>query len=163
MGRSDWRPLRGIRQRRLSMTRLQAHHAAQWLARAARAYVPLQPDDGHTNLGWSNTFDGFATHLMQGGTCLSLKIADLTLVLHSDERTIQSFSLDGRTDAQARQWLGEQLGARGLDARALDASSLRTQSPKAAPMASRMWQMPWSSLLPGSPTPNIRLSASKDK
>jgi hypothetical protein len=60
---------------------------------------------------------------MQGGTCLSLKIADLTLVLHSDERTIQSFSLDGRTDAQARQWLGEQLGARGLDARALDASS----------------------------------------
>jgi hypothetical protein len=123
MGRSDWRPLRGIDQRRLSMARLQAHHAAQWLARAARAYVPPQPDDGHTNLGWSNTFDGFATHLMQGGTCLSLKIADLTLVLHSDERTIQSFSLDGRTDAQARQWLGEQLGARGLDARALDASS----------------------------------------
>ena len=52
-----------------------------------------------------------------------MKIADLTLVLHSDERTIQSFSLDGRTDAQAREWLGEQLGARGLDARALDASS----------------------------------------
>jgi hypothetical protein len=43
--------------------------------------------------------------------------------LHSDERTIQSFSLDGRTDAQARQWLGEQLGARGLDAHALDAPS----------------------------------------
>ena len=98
MGRSHWRPLRGIDQRRLSMARLQAHYAAQWLARAARAYVPPQPDDGHTNLGWSNTFDGFATHLMQGGTCLSLKIADLTLVLHSDERTIQSFSLDGRTD-----------------------------------------------------------------
>jgi hypothetical protein len=56
------------------MARLQAHHAAQWLARAARAYVPPQPDDG-------------------------------------------------RTDAQARQWLGEHLGARGLDARALDASS----------------------------------------
>jgi hypothetical protein len=123
MGRSHWRPLRGIDQRRLSMARLQAHYAAQWLARAARAYVPPQPDDGHTNLGWSNTFDGFATHLMQGGTCLSLKIADLTLVLYSDERTIQTFSLDGRTDAQARQWLGEQLGARGLDARALDASS----------------------------------------
>jgi hypothetical protein len=122
MGRSDWRPLRGIDQRRLSMARLQAHHAAQWLARAARAYVPPQPDD-HTNLGWSNTFDGFTTHLMQGGMCLSLKIADLTLVLHCGERTIQSFSLDGRTDAQARQWLGEQLGARGLDARALDAPS----------------------------------------
>ena len=84
-----------------------------------------RPDDGHTNLGWDDTLDGFTTHRMQGGMCLSLKIADLTLVLHSDERTrtIQSFSLAGRTDAPARQWLGEQLGARGLDARALDASS----------------------------------------
>jgi Family of unknown function (DUF5996) len=125
MGGSDWRPLRGIDQRRLSMARLQAHHAAQWLARAARAYVPPQPDDGHTNLGWNNTFDGFTTHLMQGGVCLSLKIADLTLVLHGNERTArtESFSLNNRTDAQARQWLGEQLGARGLDARALDAPS----------------------------------------
>ena len=125
MGRSDWRPLRGIDQRRLSMARLQAHYAAQWLARAARAYVPPQPDDGHTNLGWNNTFDGFATHLMQGGVCLSLKIPDLTLVLHGNERTARTefFSLNNRTDAQARQWLGEQLGARGLDARALDAPS----------------------------------------
>jgi len=24
---------------------LQAHHAVQWLARSARAYVPPQPDD----------------------------------------------------------------------------------------------------------------------
>ena len=123
MGRSDWRPLRGIDQRRLSMARLQAHHAAQWLARTARAYVPPQPDDGHTNLGWDDTFDGFTTHRLKDGMCLSLKIADLTLVLHSDERTIQSFSLNGRTDAQARQWLGEQLGARGLDTHALDAPS----------------------------------------
>ena len=123
MGSSVWRPLRAIDQRRLSMARQQAHHAAQWLARAARAYVPPQPDDGHTNFSWDDTLDGFTTHLMQGGVCLSLKIAGLTLVLHCDERTIQSFSLVRRIDAQARQWLGEQLGARGLDARALDAPS----------------------------------------
>ena len=124
MGGSDWRPLRGIDQRRLSMARLQAHHAVQWLARTARAYVPPQPDDGHMNFGWNDALDGFATHRMQGGMCLSLKIACLTLVLHCDESTIQSFSLDRRTDAQARQWLGEQVGARGLDAHALDAPSL---------------------------------------
>ena len=87
MGRSDWRPLRGIDQRRLSMARLQAHYAVQWLARAARAYVPPQPDDGHTNLGWDDTFGGFTTHRMKDGTRLSLKIADLTLVLHGGERT----------------------------------------------------------------------------
>ena len=95
---SDWRPLRAIDQRRLSTVRLQSHHAAQWLARAARAYVPPQPDDGHTNLGWDDTLDGFTTHRMQGGMFLSLKIADLTLVLHGNESTIQSFSLDGRTE-----------------------------------------------------------------
>jgi len=125
MGGSDWRQLRGTDQHRLSLARLQSHHAAQWLARAARAYVPPQPDDGHTNLGWNDAFGGFTTHLLNTGVRLSLKVADITLVLHGDERTapIQSFSLDGRTDAEARKWLGEQLSARGLDAHALDALS----------------------------------------
>lgn len=125
MGGPEWQPLRGIDQRRLSAARLQAHHAVQWLARAARAYVPPQPDDSHTNLGWGDTFGGFTTHRLKNGLHLSLKIADLTLVLRGDERAarIQSFSLDGRTDAQVRQWLGKQLGVRGLDAQALDAPS----------------------------------------
>ncbi len=38
--------------------RLQAHYAAQWLARAARAYIPPRPHDGHTNLGWDDAFGG---------------------------------------------------------------------------------------------------------
>ena len=45
---AEWRPLHAIDTARLSEARLQAHYAAQWLARAARAYVPPQPDDGHT-------------------------------------------------------------------------------------------------------------------
>ena len=122
---SDWMPLRGIDQGRLSEARLQAHYAVQWLGRAARAYVPPQPDDEHTNLGWDGALDGFTTHPLKDGAWLSLKITDLTLALHVGEgRTqVQSFSLDGRSDAQARQWLSEQLGARGLDAHALDAPS----------------------------------------
>lgn len=125
MGETDWRLLRDIDQHRLSLARLQAHHAAQWLARAARAYVPSQPDDGHTNFGWNDTFGGFTTHRLKDGERLSMRIAGLTLVLRGDERTasIETFSLDGRTDAQARQWLGEQLRARSLDVHALDAPS----------------------------------------
>jgi Family of unknown function (DUF5996) len=125
IGGSDWRPLRGVDQRRLSVARLQAHHAVQWLARAARAYVPPRPDDSHTNLGWDDTLDGFTTHQLKNGMHLSLEIAGLTLVLHDDEKTAhtESFFLNGSTDVQARQWLGEQLGARGLDAQALDAPS----------------------------------------
>src|ERR1700730_6412422 len=122
---SDWMPLRGIDQRRLSDARLQAHYAVQWLVRFARAYVPAQPDDGHTNLGWDSALGGFTTHPLKDGTWLSLKITDLTLALHiGDGRThLQSFSLDGCRDAQARRWLGEQLVARGLEAHALDAPS----------------------------------------
>jgi len=122
---SDWVPLRRIDQRRLSEARLQAHYAVQWLGRAARAYVPPQPDDEHTNLGWDGALGGFITHPLKDGAWLSLKITDLTLALHASEgsRHVQSFSLDGRSDAQARQWLSEQLGARGLDAYALDAPS----------------------------------------
>ncbi|MGQ0444380.1 MAG: DUF5996 family protein [Beijerinckiaceae bacterium] len=125
MGGSDWRPLRGIDQRRLSVARRQAHHAVQWLARAARAYVPPRPDDSHTNLDWDDPLDGFTTHRLKNGTRLSLKIAGLTLVLHDDEKTarIESFALNGSTDAQARQWLGEQFRASGLDPQALDAPS----------------------------------------
>jgi hypothetical protein len=37
---AEWRPLHAIDTARLSEARLQAHYAAQWLARAARAYVP---------------------------------------------------------------------------------------------------------------------------
>src|SRR6202035_5373134 len=112
MGGSDWRPLRGIDQRRLSVARLQVHHAVQWLARAARAYVPPQPDDSHTNLGWDSTLGGFTTHPLKDGALLSLKITDLTLGLRDGEASehVQYFSLDGRPVAQARQWLSEQIG-----------------------------------------------------
>ena len=122
---ADWMPLRGVDQRRLSEVRLQAHYAVQWLGRAARAYVPPQPDDEHTSLGWDGALGGLTTHPLKDGVWLSLKITDLTLALHVAERRthVQSFSLDSRSDAQARQWLSEQLGARGLDAHALDAPS----------------------------------------
>ncbi len=121
---SDWMPLRGVDPRRLSEARLQAHYAVQWLARFARGYVSPQPEDGHTNLGWDGAL-GFASQPAPEGTWLSLRVSDLTLVLHPGSGNDQdlSVSLAGRTDADVRRWLGERLGARGLDAGALDAPS----------------------------------------
>ena len=121
-GGSHWVQLRGVDRRRLNEARLQAHHAIQWLARAARAYVPPQPDDGHTGLGWDPALGGFTTHPLKDGSWLSLKLIDLTLALHGGEAgaPVQFFSLHGRADTLVRQWLGEQLGARGFDANALD-------------------------------------------
>jgi hypothetical protein len=119
-----WFPLSGIDPRRLTEARLQAHHAVQWLARAARAYVPPQPDDGHTSLGWDRPLGGFATHPLADGARLSLRLTDLTLGLHAGAAGDAAlFSLEGRRDADARQWLGGELAARGFDAAALDAPS----------------------------------------
>ena len=120
---SAWRPLLGVDPPRLSEARLQAHHAIQWLARTARAYLPPQPDDGHTNLRWDDAENGFTTHAMHDGTRLCLNLGSLTLVLHCRGNNALQFPLDGHTDRQARQWLGEVLGARGLDANLLDAPS----------------------------------------
>ena len=122
MARAVWRPIRGVDLGRLREARLEAHHAVQWLARAARAFVPPQPDDSHTNLGWDDALDGFTTHPLPGDLRLGLYMPPLTLVLMGTSAQ-QRFALDGRSDADARRWLGERLAAHGFDARALDAKA----------------------------------------
>ena len=96
----------------LHAARLQAHYAAQWLARAARAYVPERPHDGHTNLGWDAIFGGFATHPLPDGSRLGLRIADLTLAFLDVHP--HALPLDGRADAEVRTWLGGHVAARNL-------------------------------------------------
>jgi len=120
-----WRPVRGIDKAKLGEARLQAHYAAQWLARSARAYIAPQPDDGHTSLNFVAAPDGFTTQAWRDGLRLGLQLQTLTLALHEGDTAtpVSSFALSGHSDAQARQWLGEQLDRRNLDARALDAAS----------------------------------------
>jgi len=120
MAGTSWRLVRGVDFGRLREARLQAHHALQWLARAARAFVPPEPDDTHTNLDWDDALDGFVTHPLDDDLHLGLRITDLTLVLMSASVQV-SFTLDGRTDAEARLRLGDLLAAHDLDPARLDA------------------------------------------
>src|SRR4051812_28235146 len=108
---SHWRPLGRVDFARLHEARIPAHYAVQWLARAARAYIPPRPDDGHTSLGWDNAFDGFTTHRLTDGTRLGLRVSNLTLALLQGEQIAQSFPLNGRSEAEAREWLGGQMQA----------------------------------------------------
>ena len=119
----QWRPLRDIDRGQLREARLQAHYAVQWLARAARAYIPPQMADIHTSLRWDHTFDCFMTRPFRDRSRLSLQIINLTLTLHGADGSSQPLPLNGRADTEARQWLGERLAARGLDPQALDAPS----------------------------------------
>jgi hypothetical protein len=119
MTNSIWQPVPRANFMFLRAARLQAHTAAQWLARASRAYVPAQADDRHTSFGWDDAFGGLTTHPLPDGSRLGLRIADLTLAfldVHPRE-----LALDGRADAEVRAWLGARLASAGLDAGKLDA------------------------------------------
>jgi hypothetical protein len=119
---APWRKAEGVDRSALREARLQAHYAVQWLARAARAFVPPASDDRHTNLGWDDGITGLTTHPLAQGTVLGLSISDLTLVLRDGPAT-QASRLEGRRDDEIPQWLGRNLSAKGLDADALDAPS----------------------------------------
>jgi len=110
-GRTSWRNLHDIDKARVSEARLQAHYAVQWLARAARAYIPPQPDDGHTSLIWDRVIDGLKTQPLKNGARLSLQIGNLTLALSDGDGPAgtPSIFLSGRTNAEVRKWLGERL------------------------------------------------------
>lgn len=120
MDGTGWRPLRGVDRGQLREARLQAHHALQWLARAARATIPARPDDAHTNLGWDDRLDGFTTHALRDGVRLGLKITDFALVV-VDDGGVATLRLDGQRDVAVRQWLGTQIAAFGFDPAGLDA------------------------------------------
>jgi hypothetical protein len=117
----DWRLLKGVDFTRLVDARLQAHHAAQWLSRAAFAYISPNSDDSHSNLGWEEAFNGFATHKLQGAR-IGLKLFPLSLAILEGKDVAPSriLNLDGHKEADLRAWLGEEMGSLGLDARLLD-------------------------------------------
>jgi hypothetical protein len=129
----SWRPRRGVDAAELSLARLQAHYAAQWLARLARAAVPPQPDDSHTNLGWDDRIDGFVTHPLRDGARLGLRLCDLTLSAEGGEagRPERVFPLFGRSDAETREWMGVAFRLSRPEIQALDAPSPYAMPPHA--------------------------------
>jgi hypothetical protein len=130
---AQWRPIGQVDLAALREARAQAHQAVQWLAKAAYAYIPHQPDHSHSNLGWEDAFDGFATHPLAAGTRLGVGFSELSLALLGETGNVRArFRLAGRTDADARNWLGNEMRGLGLDPRLLDTTELPFEIPKHA-------------------------------
>jgi hypothetical protein len=133
MSTSGWRPIGRVGLPELREARAQAHQAVQWLAKAAYAYIPNQPDHSHSNLGWDDVLDGFVTHPIQKGVRLGVKLSQLSFALLGEPGDVRAkFRLAGRTEADARNWLGSELHRLGLDARLLDTTPLPYEIPKHA-------------------------------
>src|ERR1044071_8743990 len=118
MASTSWRDVPRTNFMLLHAARLQAHYAAQWLPRSARAYVPVQAQDRHTSLGWDESFGGLTTHPLPDGSRLGLRVADLTLAFLDVHPHF--LPLDGRADAEVRTWLGGHLAARNFASGKLD-------------------------------------------
>ena len=98
----------------LREARLQAHCAAQWLARAARAYLPAQDDDSHTNLGWDDGARALITRAFAGWS-VALQLSPLALVVQGGKDGPATLPLAGLDDAAAGDWLAIRLSAGGFD------------------------------------------------
>jgi hypothetical protein len=114
----SWDQLSKIDPKALWEARLQAHHAVQWVARAACANIMPMPGDTQSNLGWDRDQAALVSHELRGrsGDTLrvGLAIATMTLIVLRDKTVIDQFALDGKRHADAGIWLDRILGAAGL-------------------------------------------------
>lgn len=104
--------LHAISPTELGEARAIAHQAAQLLTRAARANLPAEPDDSHSNLGWQPQREMFWSRPLPGseGPCfIALSFAPLALHVFSGGSARDSLDLQAVSVGAAGAWLDEQL------------------------------------------------------
>ena len=94
--------------------KLQAHYAAQWVARYGRSYLMPQKDDSHTAMLWNRSAKMFLSLSSKQGA-LAFDIPTLTLFWLDPRGSMGTgFSLDGKTDKEVEGLLRAMLGEVGL-------------------------------------------------
>jgi hypothetical protein len=115
-----WTQIGTIDPKDLAEARLQAHNAAQWLTRAARANLAPQPDDSHTNLGWDDQLGALQSRNLDASDAgpfrFGLRIAPLTLLVMQGDTILDALALDGKRDAEAGAWIDQHAAASDLRA-----------------------------------------------
>ena len=114
--RADWSELGAINPNALVEARRQAHHAAQWVTRAARANLPAAPDAATRLAG--RGLHGLVSHdlIASDGSIYrcGLRVDAMTLFVAKGSEIPGEFALDGGLDADAKGWIDDMLTDRGL-------------------------------------------------
>ena len=112
-----WQRLAAADPTTLVDARLQLHHALQVIVSIGISYLPPRPDDSHTNLEWLPDFAALGTNWLESGQRLrfGLRPAELSLIALSDQGVTSELALDGRTVADAVEWLHAALIAAEYD------------------------------------------------
>lgn len=94
-----------------------AHHAAQWLTKAARANLKPAADDSHSSLTWDAPHAALLSQPLpakEGEVRVGLRIARLELIVLSGASVLDTFRFDGKTDAAAGAWIDSKMQALAL-------------------------------------------------
>ena len=96
------------------------HHAAQFIAIVGKYLLEEQADDSHTNMAWVREKDSFVGREIQGRAKVALHLPTLSLkILGPTDLEIISYSLFGKTKAEALNWLKQALLLKQIVADAL--------------------------------------------
>jgi hypothetical protein len=97
--------------------RHQVHHALQFVSAFAISFLPPSSDDAHTNLRWvpqNGSLKSRGVPAPGGEVHLELRVADLTVLVLVDGRTLADVPLHNTTIANARAEVAAHLTALGL-------------------------------------------------
>lgn len=114
---TDWKPLGATSWPALKEARLQAHYALQWLAKAARNYIPADADKSHTSLTWDEPHEALMLQPVTSGSIpfrMGLRLKDLALIVVTDH-DITPVPLLGHTDRQVEAWISASMMEQFVD------------------------------------------------
>jgi len=124
-----WKPVPRRSAGELTDARLQAHWAAQLIEATGKALVPPQNDWSHVAMTWLDPLELLAGGFTRHGLRVALRPRDLCLaVLDADDHVEWSLELDGKTLAEAKEWLQGVLAEEGEPPPPLE--PLRTDLPE---------------------------------
>lgn len=113
-----WQPVRPEEAARLTDSRLQLHHAAQFGAAAGISFLPHLPDDSHTSLEWVPALSGLFSQVIPARTAFRVGVKPVKLgllIVSADNRPLAEYHLHGRTITEAKDWVRSQIKLLGAD------------------------------------------------
>ncbi len=102
----------------LGRARAMGHKIIQFVTRAARANLPAEPDDSHSNIGWSSSLKSFLSQPFKGNgsaTFIGASISPLSIGVFRDAQIVAALPLENTTEGDAAAWLDTELQQLGLN------------------------------------------------
>ena len=115
-----WQRVRPDRAQELVGARLQFHYAAQFATCGGISFLPVQPDDSHTNLEWIPEFQALFSRLIPAKKPFRIgaRPDELALLLVPEScSTVAEYRLDRRSITEATDWLRSEIASQGADAK----------------------------------------------